>query len=79
MDALAIKTEKVKVLDLKLQHAKKQVKDLLSEKAVMRSCISDVIRLLSDVIETRDPMISITFRKHLAENLSPVFAMLHRL
>ncbi|CAI9271301.1 unnamed protein product [Lactuca saligna] len=59
MDALARKTEKVKLLDQKLQRSERQVKDLLSEKAVVRSCITDVTSLLSDIIETRESMISI--------------------
>ncbi|CAI9270545.1 unnamed protein product [Lactuca saligna] len=79
MDALTRKTEMVKVMDLKLENAKKKVKDLLSEKVIMKSCISNVAGLLSDIIETRDPRISITFRKHLAEKLDLVFVMLHRL
>ncbi|CAI9269315.1 unnamed protein product [Lactuca saligna] len=79
MDSLDIKTEKVKVLNVKLEAAEIQVNDLLSERVVMRSCITNVIGLLSDIIETRDPMITIIARKHLAEKLRPVFAMLHRL
>ncbi|CAI9281653.1 unnamed protein product [Lactuca saligna] len=79
MDALAVKIEKVKVLGLKLENAEKKVKDLLFEKAVVRSCILEVTILLSVIIETRDPMITITVWKHLAEKLCPVFAMLQRL
>ena len=60
MDALALKEEKCKVLDTKIQHAQQKVDDLLAEKAVTRSWISDINGLLSDIIETRDPMISIT-------------------
>nr|KAJ0188191.1 hypothetical protein LSAT_V11C900483250 [Lactuca sativa] len=78
-DALAIKEEKCKVLGNKLHYTTKQIDDLLAEKAVMRSCISDVTGLLSDIIETHNPMISITVKKHLAEKLRPVFAMLHHL
>nr|KAJ0216474.1 hypothetical protein LSAT_V11C300130030 [Lactuca sativa] len=66
-DALALKEEKCKVLETKLHYTQKQVDDLLAEKAVTRSCISDVNRLLS-----------ITVRKHLLEKLRPVFAMFHR-
>lgn len=79
MDALARKTEKVKVLDIKLQQFEKQVKDLLSERAIVRSFITYVTGFISNIIETRDSMISITVCKHLAERLSPVFTMLHRL
>ncbi|CAI9287941.1 unnamed protein product [Lactuca saligna] len=79
MDAIAIKEEKCKVLETKLRYTEKHVDDLLSEKAVTRSCISNIIGLLSDIIETRDPMISIIVKKHLDKKLCPVFAMLHRL
>lgn len=79
MDALTINEEKCKVLETKLHYTKKQVEDLLSEKAVARSCISDVTGLLSDIIETRDPMNSITVQKHLAKKLRSMFKMLHRL
>ena len=34
MDVLAVKIEKVKVLDIKLQQSEKQVKDLLSERVL---------------------------------------------
>ncbi|CAI9298477.1 unnamed protein product [Lactuca saligna] len=79
MDTTAVKTEKVKVLNVKLDAIKKQVKDLLCERAVIKICILDVTGLLSDIIETRESMITITVRKHVAEKLSPVFVMLHRL
>ncbi|CAI9303704.1 unnamed protein product [Lactuca saligna] len=79
MDALARKTERVKVLDIKLQQSEKQVEDLLSKRVAVRSCITDVTGLLSDIIETGDSMISITICKHLAKKLSVVFAMLHHL
>nr|KAJ0219876.1 hypothetical protein LSAT_V11C200068720 [Lactuca sativa] len=77
MDALAIKEEKCKVLETKLHYAQYQVDDLIAKKAVTRSCISDVTGLLSDIIETHDPIISITVKKHLSEMLRLVFAMLH--
>ncbi|CAI9278325.1 unnamed protein product [Lactuca saligna] len=79
MDALSIKEEKYKVLETKLQYTHKQVDDLIAEKAVTCSCISDVTELLSDIIETHDLMTSITLKKHLADKLRPMFAMLHHL
>nr|KAJ0215962.1 hypothetical protein LSAT_V11C300141010 [Lactuca sativa] len=60
MDALALKEEKCKVLAVKLQNAEQQVDDLPSERAVVRSCITDITCLLYYIIETRDSMISIT-------------------
>ncbi|CAH1453517.1 unnamed protein product [Lactuca virosa] len=78
-DSLSLKTEEVKVLSVKLDTSEKHVNDLLSQRAVMRSCITDVIGMLSDITETRDSMITISMCKHVAEKLSPVFAMLHKL
>ncbi|CAH1453178.1 unnamed protein product [Lactuca virosa] len=78
-DSLTLKTEEAELLSTKLEASEKQVNDLLSERVVMRSSITDVTGLLSNIIETRDSMIPITMRKHLAEELKPVFAMLHRL
>ncbi|CAI9261136.1 unnamed protein product [Lactuca saligna] len=79
MNGLARNTKKVKVLAFKLQHFEKKVKDLLSERVVVRSCISNVTILLSDIIETRDSMISVIVHKHLAEKLRPIFTMSHHL
>ncbi|CAH1440939.1 unnamed protein product [Lactuca virosa] len=45
----------------------------------MQSCITDVTCMLSDILETRDSMLTITIRKHLHEKVRPVFFMLHRL
>ncbi|CAI9260600.1 unnamed protein product [Lactuca saligna] len=59
-----------------------KVMDALSrktEKVKVRSCIFDVTGLLLDIIKTRDSMISITVRKHLADKLSPVFVMFHHM
>ncbi|CAI9267848.1 unnamed protein product [Lactuca saligna] len=45
----------------------------------MKIYIADVTGMVLDIIETRDSMITITVKKHLAEKLGPIFAMLHRL
>lgn len=42
MDKLSIKTEKVKVLSTKLSYATKHLDDLASEKAVIKSRVSDI-------------------------------------
>lgn len=66
-------------METKLHYTTKKVDDLLVEKAVMRSCVFDVTGLLSDIIETRNHMISLTVKRHLADKLRPVFVILHRL
>ncbi|CAI9291697.1 unnamed protein product [Lactuca saligna] len=77
MDVLAVKTERVKVLTVKLKNSEKRVNDLLSKKVDIKSCIIDVNGLLSEIIETRDSMITITVTKHFVEKLMPVFAILN--
>ncbi|CAH1433570.1 unnamed protein product [Lactuca virosa] len=72
MDSLAIKTERVKVLTVKLEQDEKQVQDLITKRAVTKNCISDITGLLLDVIETRDSMVTISVRKHLNEKLRQV-------
>ncbi|CAI9269355.1 unnamed protein product [Lactuca saligna] len=79
MDALAVKTMKVKVLTVKLENSEKRVNDLLSKRPAMISCITDVNGLLSDITETRDSMIIITICKHLSKTLRPIFSMLNLL
>ncbi|CAI9304032.1 unnamed protein product [Lactuca saligna] len=79
MDALAIKTEKVKILTVKLENAEKQVNDMVFEKTAMQNYTLDIDGMLLDIIETWDSMITITVRKHLTEKLRHVFVMLHRL
>ncbi|CAI9298330.1 unnamed protein product [Lactuca saligna] len=79
MVPFSIQTKKVKVLIVKLEHVGKQIQDLITEMAIMKSCISNVNGLLSDIIKTRYPLITITLRKHLVENLIPVFTVVHLL
>ncbi|CAI9290024.1 unnamed protein product [Lactuca saligna] len=43
----------------------------------MKSCIVNVNALLSNIIETRDSLIMITVKKHLADKLRPMSAMLN--
>ena len=78
-DEIAIKTEKAKVLSIKLTHANKHFDNLLSEKAGMKSCIADVNAYLNNFIKTHDSLITIYVGKHLVDKLRPVFAMLNRL
>lgn len=54
MNRIAIKTEKIKVLCVKLSHANQQINELKSKKAVFKSCVADVNAHLHSLIETRD-------------------------
>ena len=48
MDSLAIKTEKIKVLTIKLEQAEKQVQDLVTERAVMK-VVSPILLAYSQI------------------------------
>lgn len=77
MDELAAKTMRVKVQSLKVSQAKKEIEELKSERAVVKSCVLDVNALLSNLIEAHDPLIPITIRWHLANKLRPSISMLN--
>lgn len=79
MDELAAKTEKVKVLSVKLNQENRQIDELKSEKTVMKSCVEYLNSLLSNIIKIHDTLIPLTMKKHLADKLRPAFAMLNRL
>ncbi|CAI9290716.1 unnamed protein product [Lactuca saligna] len=77
--SLSVKNEEASVLRAKLEASEKNVNDFLFERALMRSCITDVTSMLSNILETRDSMLTISVRKYLFEKVRPVFALLHRL
>ncbi|CAI9301617.1 unnamed protein product [Lactuca saligna] len=45
----------------------------------MKSSVVDVIQHLQTLLETRDSLLTVTFRQHLAEKLKPMFSMLNHL
>lgn len=52
MDKLTMKTEKIKVLSVKLSHATHHIDELQSEKFVIKICVGDVHQYLLNLIET---------------------------
>lgn len=79
MDKLAVKTEKAKVLSVQVAHANQQLDTLKTEKLVIKSCVADVNQYLQTLLETRDSLITVSIRQHLAEKLRLVFSILNRL
>lgn len=79
MDELAVKTEKMKVLNVKLSYANKQIDELKSEKVVIKSCVSDVNVDLYNLIETCESLLAVYVRQHLVEKLKPIFSMLDKI
>lgn len=45
----------------------------------MKSCVSDVNALLSNLIKAHDPLLPLTTHRHLAGKLHPAIAMLNQL
>ena len=46
---------------------------------MIKSCVSDVHRALSNIIEVHDPILNYLVRRTLAEKLAPALAMLSRI
>ncbi|CAI9271214.1 unnamed protein product [Lactuca saligna] len=76
MDELAVKTEKVKVLSIKLSSTNKKIDEFKSEKAVIKSCVATLNTNLHSLIETDDYLLNISIRQYLPEKLKPIFSML---
>lgn len=62
MDKLALCIAQVHTQTLKLKQASSEIDELKSVRAVMKSCISNVKSLLSNLIEAHDPVLSIIIR-----------------
>lgn len=78
MDKLSAKTEKVKVLSLKLNYVTKHLDDLLSKKVVIKTCDFEINQYFHRMLETRDSILTVSVCQHLTEKLKPVFSMLDR-
>ncbi|CAH1451764.1 unnamed protein product [Lactuca virosa] len=79
MDKLAVKTEKVKDLSIHLENANKKLDALKSENVVIKSCIADVNLFLQNLVETRDSLLTVSVRQHLADKLKPVFSLMNHI
>lgn len=79
MDKLVAKTEKVKVLSLKLNYVNKHLYDLATEKVVIKSCVSEINQYLQCLVETWDCMLTVSVRQHIYEKFTPVFAMVNHI
>lgn len=79
MDDLTLRTTQLKTKNLKLNQANKEIDELKSEKAVMKTCVDDISALLTNLLEPHDSVLTISFRWHLAEKLCPTLEILHRL
>ncbi|CAI9263314.1 unnamed protein product [Lactuca saligna] len=62
-----------------LSQAEKEIDSLRSEKAVVKSCVSDVHGALSNIIEAHDLILNYSVRRSLAEKLAPALALLIRI
>ncbi|KAL7616230.1 hypothetical protein Lser_V15G04372 [Lactuca serriola] len=79
MDQLAIRTTQLKTQSVKLKHAQQELEELKFERTGIKSCVSDVNSLLSNLLVAHDPIHTITIRRHLAEKLLLAIAMSNRI
>lgn len=77
MDKLAAKTKKANVLSLKLNYVNKHLDDLESEKAVIKTRVSEINQYMNHMVETRDSILTVLVCQHLTEKLKPIFSMLN--
>lgn len=69
MDELACQTTMLKTQAFRLNPARRDIDELKSKCTVMRSYVSDVHDLLSNILDVHDSVLTITIRRHLAEKL----------
>ncbi|CAH1431384.1 unnamed protein product [Lactuca virosa] len=79
MDELDRRTAQLKTQTLKLTLATKEIDDLKSERAVIKSCVGDVHSLFSNLLEAHDSVLTLTVPRHLAEKLRPALEILSRI
>ena len=79
MDQIAAHTTTVKVHQAKFDHVNKEIKDLQSERVVVKSCVGDVNAFLSNILDSHDPILTISIHKHLVEKFHPTISKLSRI
>ena len=79
MDELALKTTKVKTQVLKLNQALKGNDDLKSKINLRGRGVGDVYCILLHLQGAHDSVLTISVRRHLAENLRPALDILSRI
>lgn len=77
MYKLSQKTEKTKLLLVKLTYANKHLEDLELEKIVLKSFVSEVNQYLQNIVETHDLLLTVSVRQHLAYKIKPVFSIMN--
>lgn len=71
LDELTRQTTLIKTQSVWLTQAHKEIEELKYELHVMKSWVSDVYALLSNILDTHDSVLTITARRHLADILRP--------
>lgn len=79
MDKLDQKTEKAKVLSVKLNYTTTCLDHLESTTTIYQSYISKINQFLQSLIESRDSELTISVYQHLYEKLKPVVTLLNQL
>nr|KAJ0213192.1 hypothetical protein LSAT_V11C400185240 [Lactuca sativa] len=78
MDELDRRTSQLKLHNLKLQTATKDLEDLKSEQEVIRSSVDDIHSILLHLLDAHDSILTISIQRHLDEKLHPDLDILSR-
>lgn len=76
-DQLAVHTTVVKVSSGKLAYANKEIKELQSERAIVKSVVGDVKALLSNILDSHEPILKIFIQRNLVDKFPPARSMLN--
>ncbi|KAL7605732.1 hypothetical protein Lser_V15G20073 [Lactuca serriola] len=79
MDELALKTTQLKTKNLQLSQVNNEVNQIHSERVVVKSCVSDVHIILSNVLEAHDPILTLSVQRHIADKFCHALGFLSRI
>ncbi|CAI9277870.1 unnamed protein product [Lactuca saligna] len=79
MDQLIAHTTTVKFTQDKFAQANKDIIELKSKRDVVKTCVGDMNALLSKILDSHDPILTISIHRHLADRFRPTISMLSRI
>lgn len=79
MDALAKKTQKSKVLFVKLKIVTKHVDDHENERNIVKICVPGINQYPLRLVDTPNSLFTVLVRQQLSDKLQPVFVMLNQI
>lgn len=78
-EEIARQTSTIRVQQVQLAQAKKEISLLKTKRAVFSSCANDVKDMLNNLLGAHDPILTLTICNHLTSKLLPALAILHEM